>query len=104
MQNEHELIDTGAYHDGREWHYAIRVLECKQGCGYALHVPRRNGRLIFEDKKRISYEREIQTAIDDGLPEHDFDAFIALCQKHVRAHHWASVPWFRITAIDTTPK
>ncbi len=95
----HTLIDTGAYFDGSEWHYGIRVLECEQGCGYALRVPRKNGQLIFEDKNRISYEREIQAAIEDGLPERDPDAFAALCQRHMCAHHWSSEEGFKITGV-----
>jgi uncharacterized protein YjbK len=97
--SSHALIDTGAYFDGREWHYGIRVLECEKGCGCTLKVPRKNGRLRFETKKRISYEREIQVAIDNGLSERDPDAFANLCRQHIHAHHWASEEWLKITSL-----
>lgn len=95
----HALIDTGAFFDGREWHYGIRVMACEEGCGYALRVPRRNGRLKFDEKERISHEHEIQAAIDEGLAERDPDAFAALCQQSAHAHYWASEEWFKITGL-----
>lgn len=95
----HELIDTGAYFDGKEWHYGIRVMSCKQGCGYALLVPRKNGRLNYNQKKRLSFEHPIQDAIDSGLPSQDPGEFERIVHENIRAHHWASEEWLKIKGL-----
>ncbi len=96
----HTLKDVGAYFDDGEWNYGMRVLECEQGCGYAIRVPVKNKRLKLDEKLRLSYEREIQDAIDLGMAESDPDSFDKLCRKHIRKHYWSSEEWFNIVGID----
>ena len=88
----HELIDTGAYQDD----YGTHVITCAEGCGYELHVPWRDERLIFGEHKRISHEREIQQAIDDGLTGWDL---FAVCEQYARPHSWANVPWLKFVGL-----
>ena len=96
----HELKKVDAYHDGQQWNYAGPYLVCEQGCGCIIRVPEKDGRPDWDRKERICNERPIQDAIDSGLPERDFEAYVVVCEENIVAHHWSSIPWFKMTSMD----
>ena len=89
MSEVHNLIDAGAYFDGKEWHYGTRCLECEEGCGYLIAVPFRNNRPFFDEKIRISHEYEIQDAISKGVTGAEL---YDVCQRYAKPHAWSSHP------------
>ena len=101
----HNMIETGAVYDDTEWDYSLRVVECEDECGYVWHVPYENGRLQLHEKKRVSFQHDIQSAVDDGLHKHDQDAFMSLFERHSVPHSYSANCEFRLTGggarIDT---